>query len=113
MTLSLLGTENAKTYRAKLRALQAIEDEIDKELEARLKELNRIQASKIKLRSKATYKPTAEALAYREEHWAEIARQPRPVHGGPSGLRLAALESAQWGRTHRRGHHPITERRTA
>jgi hypothetical protein len=116
MTLSIIGTENAKAYREKIRALQAIEDEIDKEIEARLKELDRIQRSKIKLRAKATYKPTAEAIAYREEHWAAIERQPRPVHGGPAGLRLAALEAAQWDLTHRRGTHttlPRTERRTA
>lgn len=103
MSLLLTGTENAKQYRAKIKRLRKLEEQIDQAIEARALELARIQASKFALKSKATYKPTAEALEYQIEHWAEISSQPRPIHGGPAGLRRATLEAAQWDQTHRRG----------
>ena len=113
MTLMLTGTENAKEYRAKIKRLRKLEAQIDQAIEARAQELARIQASKFALASKATYAPTTEALEYQATHWNEIASQPRPVHGGPSGLRRAALEAAAWDQEHRRGKTHARPKRDA
>lgn len=47
-----------------------------------------------KLTTVATYEPTSEALAYREQYGHIIAQQPAPTYGGRDGLRMAADEAA-------------------
>ena len=92
--------KTADQVRADLEHLRRIEAQIIAETAAKEAELQRIRAARRRLEPKATYRPTPEALAYREEHAHEIANQPAPIHGGRAGLRRAALEAATYD-THR------------
>lgn len=88
--------KTADQVRADLEHLRRIEQQILAETAAKEAELARIRAARKKLEPKATYTPTAEALAYREAHQEAISRQPTPIHGGRTGLRRAALEAATY-----------------
>ena len=88
--------KTADQVRADLEHLRRIEAQILAETAAKDKELARIRAARKKLEPKATYQPTAEALAYWEAHHEAVAAQPRPIHGGPLGLRKAAHEAATY-----------------
>jgi len=70
---------------------------LEAQLQARL-EATRNQLAGIPIR---TYKPTEEALAWRDR--PNKPALPEPRHGGPAGLRAAAQEAAGWDTTHRRG----------
>jgi hypothetical protein len=78
--------------RQDLEHLRRIEAQLVAETAGKEAELARIRAARKKLEPKATYKPTAEALAYREANHEAIAAQPKPLHGGPAGLRRASAE---------------------
>ena len=80
--------------RERLEKLRVIRAQLDAELEAKEAELARIRAARQRLQPIATYKPTPQALAYREEYGAIIAAQPAPLHGGHRGLAMAAKEAA-------------------
>ena len=84
--------------RMPLRTLQyrEVERQIDEAIQEKHRELARISYAKNKLKMKATYEPTDEAWAYWEANAVRIAKQPRPIHGGPTGLRRAAAEAAAY-----------------
>ena len=88
--------KTAEQIRADLEHLRRIEAQIIEETAAKDRELARIRAARKKLEPKATYLPTAEALAYWEAHHEAVAAQPAPLHGGPAGLRKAAAEAASY-----------------
>lgn len=88
--------KTADQVRADLEHLRRIEAQILVETAAKDRELARIRAARKKLEPKATYKPTEEALAYRDAHQEAIAAQPAPLHGGRAGLRSASLEAAAY-----------------
>jgi hypothetical protein len=88
--------KTADQLRADLEHLRRIEAQIMAETAAKDRELARIRAARKKLEPKATYLPTAEALAYWEAHRDAVAAQPAPLHGGPAGLRKAAHEAAAY-----------------
>ncbi len=87
--------ETADQVRDKLDNLRRMEAAIDAEQAAKEAELARIRAARLRLAPVATYKPTLEALAYREEHGHAIAAQPAPLHGGRLGLTRATREAAE------------------
>ncbi len=93
----------ADQIKADLEHLRRIEAQVLAETAAKEKELARIRAARKKLEPKATYLPTAEAIAYWEEHHDAVEARPRPLLGGQHNLYLASLEAATWDRTHRRG----------
>jgi hypothetical protein len=95
--------KTADQVRVDLEHLRSIEAQILVETAAKDKELARIRAARKKLEPKATYLPTAEALAYWGEHHEHISQQPAPLHGGTAGLKRAAHEAATWDTAHRRG----------
>jgi hypothetical protein len=80
--------------RAELSRLNRLKSAILVETAAKQKELARIRNARRRLEPVATYEPTPEALAYREQYGHIVAQQPRPVHGGRNGLRMAADEAA-------------------
>jgi len=88
--------KTAEQIRADLEHLRRIEAQIIEETAAKDRELARIRAARKKLEPKATYLPTAEALAYREATREAFAGLPTPLHGGPAGLRRAAAEAAAY-----------------
>lgn len=86
--------KTADQVRADLEHLRRIEAQIMAETAAKDAQLARIRAARKKLEPKATYKPTDEQAAYWEAHREAVAEQPRPIHGGPQGLRKATAEAA-------------------
>lgn len=92
------GPGNVKDLNKKLKEYREVERQIDQAIAEKRQELARIQTAKRKLKAKATYAPTPEALEYQARHGLRIAQQPRPVHGGPTGLRLAGDESEAYDR---------------
>lgn len=82
--------------RERLEKLRILRAQLDAELEAKEKELARIRAARQRLQPIATYKPTPQALAYREQFGHIIAAQPAPLHGGSRGLAAATREAAEW-----------------
>ena len=86
--------KTADQVKADLEHLRSIEAQIMAETAAKDAELARIRAARKRLEPKATYKPTAEQAAYWEAHYEQVAQQPRPLHGGPAGLRKATAEAA-------------------
>jgi hypothetical protein len=84
----------ADQVRAEMENLNRLKAAILAESAAKAKELERIRAARKRLQPVATYKPTPEALAYREQYGHIIAAQPAPMHGGLRGLRMAAAEAA-------------------
>jgi NifB/MoaA-like Fe-S oxidoreductase len=81
--------------RERLERLRVIRAQLDAELEAKEAELARIRAARQRLQPVATYKPTPQALAYREMCGDIIAAQPAPLHGGSRGLAAAAREATE------------------
>lgn len=67
------------------------------ELRRRLHETQQ-QIKALPIRS---YKPTEEALAWRDR--PNKPQLPPPIHGGRAGLEAAAREAATWDISHRRG----------
>jgi hypothetical protein len=88
------GYSNIKDINKKLKEYRAVEQQIEDAIIEKRRELARIEAAKHKLKAKATYEPTQEAWDYWEAHALELAQQPRPIHGGPAGLRRATAEAA-------------------
>jgi methylphosphotriester-DNA--protein-cysteine methyltransferase len=86
--------KTAEQVKADLEHLRRIEAQILAETAAKEAELARIRAARKRLEPKATYLPTAAAIAYWEEHHEQVAQQPAPLHGGPQGLRKATAEAA-------------------
>ena len=82
--------------RERLEKLRVIREQLDAELEAKEAELARIRAARQRLQPVATYKPTPEALAYREQYGHVIAAQPAPLHGGSRGLARAVREALDY-----------------
>lgn len=82
--------------RAELARLHEFRAAIQAETEAKQKELERIRAARQRLQPVATYAPTPQALAYREQYGHVIAAQPTPLHGGSRGLAMAAREAAAY-----------------
>lgn len=87
------GPSNVKDLNKKLKEYREVERQIDEAILEKRRELARIQHAKHKLKVRATYEPTPEAINYRDANWFKIAQQPRPLHGGPAGLRAAADEA--------------------
>ena len=81
--------------RERLERLRVIREQLDAELAAKEAELARIRAARLRLQPIATYKPTPEALAYREQYGHIIAAQPAPLHGGQRGLAAATREALE------------------
>jgi hypothetical protein len=94
MSNYLPGPSNVKDLNKKLKEYRAVEQQIEDAIIEKRRELARIEAAKHKLKARATYEPTREAWAYWEAHALEAAQQPRPIHGGPAGLRRATAEAA-------------------
>jgi len=94
MSNYLPGVSNVKDLNKRLKEYRDIERQIDDAILEKRRELARIEAAKHKLKAKATYEPTEEALAYWAANCLRIAQQPRPIHGGTAGLRRAAAEAA-------------------
>jgi len=87
--------ETADDIRARLEQLRRTRAAIEAEQAAKDAELKRIRAARLRLTPVATYAPTLEALAYREQYGHIIAAQPAPMHGGRRGLALATREAAE------------------
>lgn len=81
--------------RTELRRLNRLKSAILIETAAKEKELARIRSARRRLEPVATYEPTPEALAYREQYGHAVAQQPTPVYGGRDGLRMAADEATR------------------
>lgn len=79
--------------RERLEKLRVIREQLDAELAAKEAELDRIRKARLRLQPVATYKPTPEALAYREQYGHVIANQPAPMYGGQRGLAAATREA--------------------
>jgi hypothetical protein len=77
----------------KLKEYRDVERQIEAAIQEKRIELARILAAKNKLKTRATYAPTAATLDYYATNCLRIAQQPAPIHGGPSGLRMAAAEA--------------------
>jgi hypothetical protein len=92
-TLKPQAAKTADEIRVELENLNRLKAAILAETAAKAKELARIQSARKRLEPVATYKPTPIALAYREQYGHLFERQPRPIHGGPDGLRMAANEA--------------------
>jgi hypothetical protein len=103
MSRYLPGVSNVRDLNKRLKEYREIERQIDEAIQEKNRELARIESAKYKLKTKATYEPTDETWAYWEANAVRIAKMPRPIHGGPAGLRKATLEAAGWDQTHRRG----------
>lgn len=88
------GYSNIKDINKKLKEYRAVEQQIEDAIIEKRRELARIEAAKHKLKVRATYEPTQESWDYWEKHALELAKQPRPIHGGPAGLRRATAEAA-------------------
>lgn len=88
-------SKTADDIRGELENLNRLRAAILAETEAKAKELTRIRAARLRLQPIATYAPTPEALAYREQHGHIIAQQPAPLHGGRRGLGAATAEAAR------------------
>lgn len=86
--------KTADEVRRELENLNRLRAAIIAETQAKTQELARIRAARKRLEPVATYKPSPEALAYREQHGRTIAAQPAPKYGGRDGLRMAAAEAA-------------------
>lgn len=85
----------ADQVRAELENLNRLKAAILTESAAKTKELARIQAARKRLEPVATYAPTPQALAYREQYGHIIAAQPAPIHGGQHGLAMAMREAQE------------------
>lgn len=81
--------------RQEMANLQRLRAAILAETEAKAKELDRIRKARQRLEPVATYQPTPEALAYREQYGHIIAAQPAPLHGGRRGLAAATREAEE------------------
>ncbi|HCF99596.1 MAG TPA: hypothetical protein DEV93_03530 [Chloroflexi bacterium] len=90
------ATKTTDEMRAELENLHRLRAAILAETEAKSKDLARIQAARKRLIPVATYAPTTTALAYRELFGHLLERQTQPIHGGSSGLRMAAAEAARY-----------------
>lgn len=86
-----LVAKTADEIRGRLEHLGKVRAAVITETAAKETELARIRAARKRLEPIATYKPTAEQLAYRDQHAATIAAMPN-LHGGPAGLRAATRE---------------------
>jgi biopolymer transport protein ExbB/TolQ len=96
MSNYLPGVSNVKDLNKKLKEYREVERQIEDAILEKRRELARIEAAKHKLKAKATYEPTQEALDYWTANCLRVAQQPRPLHGGPAGLRKAAAEAAAY-----------------
>ncbi len=105
-TKYLPGVSNIKDLNKRLKEYRDVERQIDDAIREKRRELARVEAAKYKLKAKATYEPTQEAWDYWETHAFKLAQRPRPIHGGPVGLRKAAAEAASWDQEHRQGKEP-------
>ena len=94
MSNYLPGRSNVRDLNKRLAEYREVERQIEDAITEKRHELARIQASKNKLKTRATYEPTPEALDYWQTHCLTVAQQPRPTWGGPGGLRKAAAEAA-------------------
>ncbi len=92
------AVQTADEIHIEMERLQHFRAAILAETTAKEKELARIRAARKRLEPIATYTPTPEALAYREQYGHIIAAQPAPVYGGSSGLGMATREAASWDR---------------
>ena len=88
--------ETADDLRARLEHLRRTRAAVEAEQAAKDAELARIRAARLRLAPVATYRPTAEALAYREKYGQIIAAQPAPLHGGRRGLQRAMREAQEY-----------------
>jgi hypothetical protein len=95
-TLKPSVARTSDDMRAELENLHRLRAAILAETEAKSKELARIQAARKRLVPVATYAPTTTALAYRDLYGHLMDDQPQPIHGGSSGLRMAAAEAARY-----------------
>jgi primosomal protein N'' len=86
------GKGNVKDLNRKLKEYRDVERQIEDAIQEKRKELARIETAKNKLKSKATYMPSREAMEYWAAHCLEVAQQPQPIYGGPAGLRAAVAE---------------------
>lgn len=93
-TLKPTTAKTADEVRAELENLNRLRAAILAETAAKEKELARIRAARKRLQPVATYEPTPEALAYREQYGHVIAAMPAPKYGGSKGLRMASDEAA-------------------
>lgn len=86
-------TLTADQVRAKLENLRRLEAAIEAEALAKEQHLSKLYAERRRRHRAGDYTPSADALAYRDKYAHIIAAQPRPLHGGPAGLRAAADEA--------------------
>jgi hypothetical protein len=88
--------EVKESIRERLTSLRRLEAAIQAESIAKENHLHRLYAERRRWQRAGSYTPSAEAIAYREQHGHIIAAQPRPIHGGLAGLRAAAEEAENW-----------------
>jgi hypothetical protein len=86
------GKGNVEDLNKKLKEYREVERQIEDAIQDKRKELARIEAAKNKLKTKATYAPSQEAMDYWFAHCFEVAQQPQPIYGGHVGLRAAVAE---------------------
>jgi len=96
MSNYLPGVSNVRDLNKRLKEYREVERQIDEAIDEKRRELARIEAAKHNLKTRATYAPTADALAYWETHALQVAQMPRPIHGGHQGLNKAAAEAAAY-----------------
>ena len=94
MSNYLPGVSNVRDLNQKLKEYREVERQIEDAIQEKRRELARIEAAKHKLKTRATYAPTEQALAYWEANALRVAQMPRPSHGGSAGLRRASAEAA-------------------
>lgn len=94
MSNYLPGVSNVRDLNQKLKEYREVERQIEDAIQEKRRELARIERAKHKLKTRATYAPTADALAYWEANALRVAQMPRPIHGGTTGLKKAAAEAA-------------------
>ncbi|MFE4229162.1 hypothetical protein ACFRJ8_14885 [Arthrobacter sp. NPDC056886] len=94
MSNYLPGVSNVKDLNQKLKEYREVERQIEDAILEKRRELARIEAAKYKLKHKATYEPSQAAMDYWAANCLRVAQMPRPIHGGPAGLRRAAAEAA-------------------
>lgn len=85
--------DNTQTVKQRLANLRRLEAAIAAEEMAKEQHLSALYAERRRQHRAGSYTPSAEALAYRDKYAEQIASQPRPIYGGPAGLRAAADEA--------------------
>lgn len=88
--------EVSGNIRERLATLRRLEVSIEAEVIAKENHHHKFYAERRRWQRAGSYTPSPQAIAYREQCGNVIAAQPRPVHGGPAGLRAAVQEIEEY-----------------